>query len=149
MGFRKFLSAWLNDGDADAPPRSKSQPGSRSSQSTPPTLQRRKSDGKWSRSSTKFHPCLQFGLGATGGATSQAAPVSSHHPPPPDADENKPVKLSSYTVDPTAAYKPDWKSTLLATAGLVIDVLKDSSDACIPLKSVAGGLSAILKHYDV
>ena len=61
------------------------------------------------------------------------------------------MKLSRYTVDPTAAYenKPNWKSTLHASAGLVIDVLKESSDAFTPLKSVAGGLSAILKHYDV
>ena len=61
------------------------------------------------------------------------------------------MKLSSYTVDPTAAYgdKPSWKSTLYATAGLVVDVLKESSDACTPLKSVAGGLSVILKYCDV
>jgi hypothetical protein len=61
------------------------------------------------------------------------------------------VKLSSRIVDPTAAYenKANWKSTLHASAGLVIDVLKESSDAFTPLKSVAGGLSAILKHYDV
>ena len=54
-------------------------------------------------------------------------------------------------VDPTAAYenKPDWKSTLHASAGLVIDVLKESSDVFTPLKSVAGGLFAILKHYNV
>ena len=212
MKFRKFFCIWPNEGETDVPPRSKSQLGSASSQSTPPTLQRRKSGGKRSRSSTKSHPCLQFGLGttggatsqtspvpdhhpptpdtdadvppcsksqlglrssqstpptlqrrksdgkrsrsstklgATGGATSQTSPVSGHHPPAPDADENKPVKLSSYTVDPTAAYKPDWKSTLHASAGLVLDVLKESSDAFTPLKSVAGGLSAILKHYDV
>ena len=149
MKFRKFFCIWPNKGDTVVPPRSESQLGSRSSQSTPPTLQRRKSDGKQSRSSTKSHPCLLFGLGATGGATSQAAPVSAHHPPALDADENKPMVLSGYTVDPTAAYKPDWKSTLHASAGLVLDVLKESSDAFTPLKSVAGGLSAILKHYDV
>ena len=149
MGFRKFLCLRSNDGDADVPPRSKSQLGSRSSRSTPPTLQRRNSDGKRSRSTIKFHPCLQFGLGATGGATSQAAPVSAHHPPAPGVDENERVKPSSCTVDPTAAYKPDRKSTLHASAGVVLDVLKESSNACAPLRSVAGGLSAILKHYDV
>ena len=149
MGFRKLLSALRNDGDADAPPRPKSQLGFRLPWSTPPTFRRWKSDGKRSRSSTKSHPCLRFGLGATGGATSQTVPVPGHHPPAPDADENKPVKLSGYTVDPTAAYKPDWKSTLHASSGLVLDVLKESSDAFTPLKSVAGGLSAILKHYDV
>ena len=72
---------------------------------------------------------------------------------PPEAvvDETKTAKPSSPTVDPTVAHenKPDWKSTLHASAGLVIDVVKESSDAFTPLKAVAGGLSAILKHYDV
>ena len=55
------------------------------------------------------------------------------------------MKLSSYIVDPTAAYenKPNWKSTVYASAGLAIDVLKESSDAFTPLKS------AILRYYDV
>ena len=61
------------------------------------------------------------------------------------------VKLSSYVVDPTAAYekKPSWRSTAYASVGLAVDVLKESSDVFTPLKSVAGGLSAILKYYDV
>ena len=124
MGFRKFLSTWLNDEDTDAPPRSKSQLGFRLSRSAPPTLQRRKS---------------------------QTTPVSGHPSPAPNVDEGKPAKLSSYAIDPTAAYenKLNWKSTLYASAGLAVDVLKESSDAFTPLKSVAGGLSAILKHYDV
>ena len=64
--------------------------------------------------------------------------------------DNKHAKLSSYTIDPAAAYeKPNQKSTLQASAGLVIDVLKESSDVCTPLKSVAGGLCAVLKYYDV
>ena len=78
-----------------------------------------------------------------------------HNLPVPNADESKPVGLSSYTVDPTAAYennpghKPGRKSTLHASTRLAIDVLKESSDAFAPLKSVAGGLSAIIKHCDV
>ena len=69
----------------------------------------------------------------------------------PPSPQLQPVKLSSYVVDPTAAYekKSDWKSTAYASAGLAIDVLKESSDAFTPLKSVVGGLSAILKYYDV
>ena len=65
--------------------------------------------------------------------------------------KNKPLKLSSYVVDPTAAYekKPNWKSTAYASVGLTIDLVKESSDAFPPLKSVASGLSAILKYYDV
>lgn len=98
-----------------------------------------------------FNLFLRPYLDATGGATSQIQPVSGHHLPVHNVDETKPVKLSNYIIDPTAAYesKPDWKATLHATAGLVIDVVKESSDAFTPLKSVAGGLSAILKHYDV
>lgn len=79
--------------------------------------------------------------------------MSSHHPPVLHADEtqSEPVKLSSYLVDPTAAYehKPDLKSTVHAAANLAIDLLKESSDAFGPLKSVVGGLSTILKYCDV
>ena len=88
----------------------------------------------------------------TDGARSQILPpVPDDQLPTPNTEESKPVKLSSYTVDPTVAYenKSNWKSTVYATAGLAIDVVKESSDVFTPLKSVAGGLSAILKHYDV
>ena len=88
----------------------------------------------------------------TDGARSQIPrPVPDDQLPTPNTEESKPVKLSSYTVDPTVAYenKSNWKSTVYATAGLAIDVVKESSDVFTPLKSVAGGLSAILKHYDV
>ena len=136
--------------DPSVPPRPRSQLGIRSSKSTPPTVRRRRSDGK---QNIRFISdlSLQFELGATGGTTSQIPSVSDHHIPAPNVDESKPAELSSYIVDPTAAYenKPNWKSTLYASAGLVIDIVKESSDAFTPLKSVAGGLSAILKHYDV
>ena len=61
------------------------------------------------------------------------------------------MSLASHIVDPTAAYEneSDWKSTLQASAGLAIDIVKESSDAFPPLKSVAGGLSAVLKHCEV
>ena len=88
---------------------------------------------------------------ATGEATSAIPSVSDDHLSLHNVDDSKPVKPSNPTVDPTATHenKPDWKSTLHASAGLVIDVVKESSDAFTPLKAVAGGLSAILKHYDV
>ena len=38
---------------------------------------------------------------------------------------------------------------MYASAKVVIDVVKESSDVFPPLKSVASGLSAILKHCDV
>ena len=98
-----------------------------------------------------FNSFLQFESGATGDATSQIPSASDHHPSASNVDESKPVELSSYIVDPTAAYenKPNWKSTLYASAGLAIDVVKESSDVFTPLKSVAGGLSAVLRYYDV
>ena len=87
---------------------------------------------------------------ATDGATSAILSVSDDHLTVPNVDDSKPVKPLSPAVDPTATHKnkPDWKSTLHASTGLVIDVVKESSDAFTPLKAVAGGLSAILKHYD-
>ena len=68
-----------------------------------------------------------------------------------DEAQGKHAKLSSYLVDPTAAYenKSDWKSTAGASARLAVDLLKESSDAFGPLKSAVGGLSTILKYYDV
>ena len=42
-----------------------------------------------------------------------------------------------------------WKSTAYASVKVVADVVKESSDVFPPLKSVVGGLTAILKHYDV
>jgi hypothetical protein len=117
----------------------------------PPTLQRRNSDGSRASGRFGFNRASRFDSGAKTGAVSEISPVPVHYLSVPGIDEIKPVELSSYTVDPTAAYenKPDWKSTLQASAGLAIDVLKESSDVFTPLKSVAGGLSAILKHYDV
>ena len=136
--------------DPSVPPRPRSRLGIRLSKSTPPTLRRRKSDGK---QNSRFisNLSLQSELGATGGTSSQISSASGHHLPAPNVNESKPLELSSYIVDPTAAYenKPNWKSTVYASAGLVIDVVKESSDVFTPLKSVAGGLSATLKHYDV
>ena len=75
------------------------------------------------------------------------------------------MKLSNYIVDPTAAYgyNPDRKSTVHASPRLSIDIPNEKSgalgefpgvvdkkpDAFTPLNSVAGDLSAILKHCDV
>ena len=60
-------------------------------------------------------------------------------------------KPSQQTANPNAINqnKPDWKSTSYATTKLAINMVKESSDAFPPLKSLAGGLSAILNHCDV
>ena len=139
------------DNPITVPPRRRSQSTIRSSKPPPKPLQKRKSDGKQGR--WPIHPNLplQFYLGAIGGATSAIPSTFRHRLPVLNIDDSKPVKFFSPTVDPTAAYqnKPDWKSTLHASTGLVIDVVKESSDVFTPLKAVAGGLSAILRHYDV
>jgi len=66
-------------------------------------------------------------------------------------DQSNRPKSSYYIVDPSAAYekKSNWKSSAYSTTKLAIHMVKESSDAFPPLKSVAGGLSAILKHCDV
>ena len=60
-------------------------------------------------------------------------------------------KTQDDTVGPggVPGSEPDWKSTAYATTKLAIDLVKESSDVFPPLKSVAGGLSAILDHCDV
>ena len=45
--------------------------------------------------------------------------------------------------------KSDWKSTAYTTTKLAINLVKESSDTFPPLKPVAGGLSAILNHFEV
>ena len=45
--------------------------------------------------------------------------------------------------------KPNWKSTALATAKLLLRGVRDSADAFGPLKSVAGGLCFILENCEV
>lgn len=126
-----------------------------SPESLPPTLQRRNSDvgsrdasllGSNSSSEYECH----LSVPNISDHRSPVSNLSDHHTPNLN-DRLKPVKLSSYIVDPTAAYdnNPDWTSTLHASAGLFIDIVKESSDVFTPLKSVAGGLSAILKYYDV
>jgi len=55
-------------------------------------------------------------------------------------------------VEPSATAeenKSNWKSTVSATAKLLLRGVRDSADAFGPLKSVAGGLYFILENYDV
>ena len=103
------------------------------------------------RSRFNFNLVLQSDLGVTGGTMSEIPSVPSHPFLVPNVNESEPVDLSSPIVDPTASSqnKSNLKSTVHASAGLFIDVLKESSDVCTPLKSVAGGLCAVLKYYDV
>ena len=70
------------------------------------------------------------------------------------AEEGKRLKSWDRSLEQGAATsdnKPEssWKSAAYASAKVVVDVVKESSDVFVPLKSVAGGLATILKHYDV
>jgi len=62
------------------------------------------------------------------------------------------VLRADESSEPSAAAddnKPSWKSTASATAKLLIRGVRESADAFPPLKSVAGGLCAILDNYEV
>ena len=76
---------------------------------------------------------------------------SDQIPPAPGGDGSSRPKPSGYTTDTGAApeNKSDWKSTAYAATKLAINLAKESSDVFPPLKSVAGGLAAILGHCGV
>ena len=67
-----------------------------------------------------------------------------------DPTRSTPTEIHS-TVDSIAAHenKSSWKSTAYSTTKLAINMVKESSDVFPPLKSVVGGLSAVLQHCDV
>jgi len=67
----------------------------------------------------------------------------------PSEDEN--LESSDRTFDKGAATQNElnWMSAVYSSTKVVIDVVKESSDVFPPLKSVASGLTAVLKHYDV
>ena len=65
--------------------------------------------------------------------------------------EDKHLESSDHTFDEGAATQNEssWIAAAYSSTKVVIDVVKESSDVFPPLKSVAGGLAAVLKHYDV
>ena len=68
------------------------------------------------------------------------------------ADHEPEVLPPNRGVEPSAAADKDesnWKYTASATAKLILRTVKESSDAFPPLKSVAGGLCAILENSEV
>lgn len=88
-------------------------------------------------------------LHTTSDTASGVSTVSDNRFSIPNINANNPAKLSSYTVYPSAAYenKSNWKSTAYASAEAIFDV--ESSDAFVPLRSVAAGLTAVLKRCNV
>ena len=67
----------------------------------------------------------------------------------PSKDKN--LGSSDHTVGEGAEPQNEssWVSAAYSSAKVVVDVVKESSDVFPPLKSVASGLAAVLKHYDV
>lgn len=64
--------------------------------------------------------------------------------------EDEHQKLSDRVFDRGNASKnkSNWKSIAYSSTKMVLDVVKESSDA-FPLKAAAGSLVAVLKHCDV
>jgi len=67
----------------------------------------------------------------------------------PSEGEN--LESSDHTPDEGAETQNEssWMSAAYLSTKVVIDVVKESSDVFPPLKSVASGLAAVFKHYDV
>jgi hypothetical protein len=63
-------------------------------------------------------------------------PLHKNHPPPP-------VKNNSYRGTDSA-----WQTAYNA-ARMVVEIAKESSDMFLPLKTVVGALSVLIKNYDV
>jgi len=65
--------------------------------------------------------------------------------------EDKHLKPSDHASGKGTANENEssWMSAAYPSTKVVIDVVKESSDVFPPLKSVASGLAALLKHYNV
>ena len=71
--------------------------------------------------------------------------------PVPGRDESSPPEPSGHTTDTGAVSESGWgrDTTAYNATRFLIRAVQESSDAFPPLKSVAGGLSAILDHCEV
>ena len=77
--------------------------------------------------------------------------------PPDDTDasvvlDHIPEDRPNESTEPNAVAdepKSNWKSTVSASAKLLLRAVSDSADAFGPLKSVAGGLCFVLENYEV
>jgi len=67
----------------------------------------------------------------------------------PSEDKNLGPSDRTFGNGAETQIEPSWMSAAYSSTKVVIDVVKESSDVFPPLKSVASGLAAILKHYDV
>ena len=66
-----------------------------------------------------------------------------------EQDEQSKPSENSARPSATGENGSNWKSTAYSATKLAINLVKESADAFPPLKSVMGGLSAILDHCDV
>ena len=136
-----------NEADLAVPRSTESTPDLRIGASTlptsgPPTPRDQESSGTRTDLSRKTN--------LTNSSHDTANPVVSEHTQSVPG-ESKHLESSDLVPDQSAAVenKSNWKSTAYSSAKVVIDVVKESSDVFPPLKAAVGGLTAILKHYDV
>ena len=67
----------------------------------------------------------------------------------PSEDKKSESSGRTFNEGPETQNESSWMTAAYSSTKVVIDVVKESSDVFPPLKSVASGLAAVLKHYDV
>ena len=55
----------------------------------------------------------------------------------------------SYFLFQTSQFSPVKKRRLVDATKMLLDIAKESADALPPLKSCLGGITALIKHYEV
>jgi len=57
--------------------------------------------------------------------------------------------LETSTDGPTVQGKDEVRQTAYAAVRMAVEITKESSDLCLPLKAIVGAMSALMKNYDV
>ena len=91
-------------------------------------------------------PSRSEGLQPSSPEASLSATSSQKPPASTNIDQ---LNTSEVNTSSSVENKPGWKTTMLNGARMALELVKESADAFGPLKSVAGGLSALLSQYDV
>ena len=111
---------------------------------SPPALQNRASSGTRTAVSWAIHLTVPpYNPDSAVSDLTQSVAGKARRPKPWDRIFNRDTTTSE------TKSKSSLASDVYASAKMVIDVVKESSDVFPPLKAVVGGLSAILNHCDV
>ena len=78
-----------------------------------------------------------------------SSPVASSSHTPPTSPDSTQKGSTAVNSPPPPATTPGFLSTAYSGTKTILEVVRESSDVFVPLKSVAGGLAAIFKQYDV